>query len=130
MGFRLHRALSQSLFATGQALGAYDGSAGGYAVGLLGLRLMSSPVLLQQTRLFLEASAGGAGGGGIAVGGGAVVQGMAGVALDIGKSLSMEASYGKIGSVHGVLDSSLIEVGFVYRFSALCRKIAWASSGR
>jgi hypothetical protein len=130
MGFRFHRELSRSFFVTGQALGAYDGSAGGYAVGLLGLRLLSSPVLTQQTRLFLEASAGGAGGGGIPVGGGSVAQGMAGVMLDIGRSFSMEASYGRIGAIHGVLDSSLIEVGIVYRFSTLCRKITYADTGR
>jgi hypothetical protein len=130
MGFRLHRELSRSLFVTGQALAAYDGSAGGYAVGLLGLRLLSSPVLTQQIRLFLEASAGGAGGGGIPVGGGGVVQGMAGVMLDIGRSFSLEASYGKIRAIQGELDSSLFEVGMAYRFSTLCRKIVWAGAGR
>ena len=130
LGMKLMKALTPALYVTGQAWGAYDGDAGGYAVGLLGLRLMSGPVLAERIRFFLEASAGGAGGGGVPVGGGAVAQGMAGVALDIDRSISMEVSYGKIEAIHGVLDSTVIEAGFVYRFSALGRKINQAGPGR
>jgi hypothetical protein len=130
VGIRIHRALTDSLAVTAQASGAYDGSAGGYAVGLLGLRLTSSPVVFQALQLFLDASAGAAGGGGIPVGGGAVVQGAAGILCTIAGKFSFEASYGMIAAVNGPLDSSFIEAGLLYRFSTLNRRISPRSPTR
>ena len=130
MGLKLRKALSPSLSLTGQAWGAYDGGAGGYAVGLLGMRLTSGPVLVEWLRFFAELSAGGAGGGGIPVQGGAVLQGMTGLSLDLTRSLGMEVSYGKIEAINGILESAIVEAGLVYRFSTLCRKITWENSAR
>jgi hypothetical protein len=108
---------------TGQAWGACSGGAGGYAIGLLGVRLASDPVLSRNASLHRSRSRRGRWRG-ILVGGGTVAQALAGIAADLTKSLSIEAAYGRTKAIDGPLESDLYQLGFVYRFSKLNRKIS------
>ncbi len=124
LGLKLNKPITDNFMITAQAWGAYSGGAGGYAAGLFGVRLASDPVLSRISRLFIEAAAGAAGGGGILVGGGTVAQALAGISVDVTKSVSIEAAYGRTKALDGPLGSDLYQLGLVYRFSKLNRKIS------
>jgi hypothetical protein len=121
LGVKVNVDVGRYAYLSGQALGAYSGGAGGYAVGLLGPGLRSGRLFGSNARIFVEALVGAGGGGGIDVGGGAVIQPMAGIVYDIGDRLSVEASCGKVKALHGELDTTVYDVGLVYRFSTMNR---------
>ena len=122
IGVKINATVDDGIYATGQALGAYDGGAGGYAVGLFGLGYQKRGIFNSPAEVFIEALVGASGGGGIAVGGGAVVQPMAGVSYDVGRNFSIEASFGKVIALKGQLNSTVVSAGLNYRFSTLNRK--------
>jgi hypothetical protein len=115
MGIKADMLLPSRTYVTGQGLAAYDGGAGGYAVGLLGLgkkfggdrgRLGAS----------VELAIGAAGGGSVDVGTGIVVQPSAGISYQLGKNISIDLNYSRIKALSGALDSSVYEVGMSYQF--------------
>ncbi len=109
-------------YLTGQAQSAVSGGAGGYAVGLMGIGYLSKSVAETGIHVFVEALGGAAGGGGLDVGGGSVFEPQAGVVFDLGKIFSVESSIGRIKALHGGLDSTVVGVSIVYRFSTIGRK--------
>jgi hypothetical protein len=120
LGTKLDKRMgSGPFYLTGQAQSAFAGGAGGYSVGLMGAGYLSGPLAGTGFRVFAEALGGAAGGGGIKVGGGGVVQPLAGVIYDLTNNAGVEASIGRIKAIHGSLDSTVAEAGFVYRFSTL-----------
>ncbi|MDH5547736.1 MAG: hypothetical protein OEZ43_19330 [Gammaproteobacteria bacterium] len=106
---------TESWFVSGQALAAYDGGAGGYAVGLVGsgLRLSLTPAIYTSAELLV----GAAGGGGIAVGGGMIVQPMLGLGYRIKQTWSVELSAGYIHAYSGALDAAIMDLAIGYEFS-------------
>jgi hypothetical protein len=122
LGLKVDGFLNETSYLTGQALGAYTGGAGGYAVGLIGLGLRSPAFIGTGGRIFIELLAGASGGGGIDVEGGAIMQPMAGVSYDLGDWLSIEASAGTVAALGGGLHSAVYDAGIAYRFGTLNRK--------
>ncbi len=108
---KLDAFVSRSVFFTGQALGAFDGGAGGYAVGLLG------PGIQINRYVGVELLAGVAGGGGIAVGSGKIIQPMINFELPHNKRWSSEISVGYIKAVDEALSAYVLNAGLVYRFA-------------
>jgi hypothetical protein len=122
IGVKSDYLLNDNFSVSGQALAAYEGGAGGYAVGLLGAGWTSNPSLNHKLRLVVDAGLGAAGGGGIDTGGGAIAQGTIGVAYIAGKHLDLTAAYGQAVALDGGLDTPVIEFGLSYRFASLGRK--------
>lgn len=103
------------VFFTGQALGAFDGEVGGYAVGLIGPGLYL-PVL-PRLAISLEGLVGAAGGGGIASGGGRILQPMLSVDIRISKSLELEIGGGYIKAMDGDLEAWIVDAGIGFNFA-------------
>jgi len=117
MGLKIEKFLTQSVYLTGQAQGAFAGDAGGYAVGLIGAG-WEIP-LREDGRLSFNAefAAGAAGGGGVDVGGGAIVQPQLGLTWRLNDQFSACLEAGRVKALDGELDSSVVGVGLKLEFS-------------
>jgi len=107
---KLDAFVSPKIFFTGQALGAFKGKAGGYAVGLIG------PGVQFNQYIGAEFLAGVAGGGGIAVGSGKIVQPMLNLTLPYDNRWSTELSAGYVKAVDDKLSAFVFNLGLVYHF--------------
>lgn len=110
----------ERLFLTGQALAAYEGDAGAYMVGELGLGVRW-PIT---KRLYLEAEGlmGAAGGGGLSVGGGFVGQANASLGYYLTNDISLMASVGRVASFEGNFEANVAGVSLAYDFLGFTRK--------
>lgn len=117
VGLKIEKFLTDSLYLTGQAHGAYTGDAGGYAVGLIGAG-WEIP-LREDGRLSFnaEVAAGAAGGGGVDVGGGAIVQPQVGLTWRLSQQFAARLEAGRVIALDGKLDSNFIGLGLMYEFS-------------
>jgi hypothetical protein len=109
--------LNDDTYLTGQALAAYQGEAGGYAVGLVGIGREYK--VNNNLNLFAEVNAGVAGGGGINTGGGAIVQPMLGLNYNITPNFSLQTSIGKLKAIKDGGDTSVVEFGLQYKFKTV-----------
>jgi hypothetical protein len=118
---KLDRMFSPHLFLTGQAMGAFDGGVGGYAVGMLGGGLTAP---LGETPLFVngELLVGAGGGGGVATGGGVLLQPMAGIGWQFGRQAGLLASGGVVAAPDGRLVTAVADLSLVYRFTTAERR--------
>ncbi len=101
-------------FLTGQALGAYDGGAGGYAVGLVGAGWQVSRADFWYGG---EVAVGAAGGGGLDVGDGVLLQALLNLGLMLNKQLGLEGGIGYTVAPEGRLQTATGELSLVYRFA-------------
>ena len=69
--------------------------------------------------LYLELLGGSGAGGGVASEGGAIMQPMAGIDFSVTKNISVQAGIGRIKSFEGALDTTVADIGIVYRFGAI-----------
>lgn len=116
---KVSRFLDNNLYLTGQAHSAFDGKAGGYAAGLLGVgwqQPLGSPGTGPTWYVGLEALAGAGGGGGVDVRGGALLQPAAYVGFDLTPSSSLRISTGQLRAQRGDLKSNVVDVSLVYSF--------------
>lgn len=117
IGFQLDRFLSQKDYVYGDALGAYSGGVGGYAVGLVGL---GHRIQMQNHfYLFTQFAAGVAGGGGVATGSGFIYQPTVGVQYHPTNSFAVETSVGNVRAVNGKLNAAVLDFGIAYKFKTL-----------
>lgn len=116
LGIKLDRYLDNDTYLTGQALAAYQGEAGGYAVGLVGIGQEFD--ISDKLSLTAEISAGVAGGGGINTGGGSIIQPMLGFNYRLDPDFSLQASVGKLKSFDGG-DTNVAEIGIQYKFKSI-----------
>jgi hypothetical protein len=116
LGFQLDYFVAENLFLTGQGIAAYHGKAGAYMTGLVGagahLSLFGSPLFVE-----LEALAGAAGGGGLAVGGGLVWQTNAGLGYQFSDAYSVIGTYGYMSAPKGPFRARVLTVSVGYNFS-------------
>jgi hypothetical protein len=117
LGLKIEKFLTDSLYLTGQAHGAYTGDAGGYAVGLIGAGWEIPLRADGRLRFNAEVAAGAAGGGGVDVGGGAIVQPQVGLIWRLSQQFAARLEAGKVIALDGKLDSGLIGLGLMYEFS-------------
>lgn len=117
LGIKLDRYLDDDAYLTGQALAAYQGEAGGYAVGLVGFGQEFK--VDDRLSLFAEVSTGVAGGGGINTGGGAIVQPMLGLNYKLNSDFILQTSIGKLKSIKNGGDTNVIEFGLQYKFKTV-----------
>jgi len=117
LGIKFDRYLDNDTYLTGQALAAYKGRAGGYAVGLIGIGQEFD--LTNKISLLAEISAGVAGGGGINTGAGAIVQPMLGLNYQLNADVSLQASIGTLKSIKNGGDTNVVEFGIRYQFKII-----------
>lgn len=117
LGGKVERFLDRSIYVTGQAFGAYDGGAGGYAVGLIGAGWELPLRRDRRLALDLELAAGAAGGGSVDVGGGTIVQPMAALIWRMNKTLGLRLEAGRVSSDGGALDSNMLGLALQFEFS-------------
>jgi hypothetical protein len=117
VGLKIEKFLTDSVYLTGQAHGAYTGDAGGYAVGLIGAG-WEIP-LREDGRLSFNAefAAGAAGGGGVDVGGGAIIQPQVGLTWRLSQQFAARLEAGRVIALDGKLDSNVMGLGLTYEFS-------------
>lgn len=117
IGVKVEKFLTDAVYLTGQAQGAYSGGAGGYAVGLLGVG-WEIP-LREDGRLSfnVEFAAGAAGGGGVDVGGGAIIQPQLGLTWHLNGQYAACLEVGRVKALDGELDSNVVGVGLKLEFS-------------
>jgi hypothetical protein len=120
IGLQVKRSLTELLYISGQAHSAYNGDAGAYSLGLVGLGIQS-PVFASRWSLGAELLVGAAGGGGIDTEGGAVVQPMLRLNLDLGPQSRGHLGLGRIRSLKGELDSPVLELAWGLAFGVPAR---------
>lgn len=120
--FKLNRYIvGDTIYLTGQAHSAYEGGAGAFSVGLLGVGARLP--IGERFHVGAELLAGAAGGGGVETGGGAIAQPMvyAGVALT--PTLSAQVGAGKVRSLrrNDGLDSTVLDLTLNFSFGVAGR---------
>jgi len=101
-------------FLTGQGIAAYQGHAGAYMTGLIGLGLHHD--LGHAWYLEAEALTGAAGGGGMHTGGGWVGQVNAGLGYQLTNDLGIMVSTGRLQAIHGPMRAKVNGLTLVYKF--------------
>ncbi|HED65395.1 MAG TPA: hypothetical protein ENJ09_07555 [Planctomycetes bacterium] len=101
LGVRLEKPIHPNLSLTAEGFVANGGRAGGYAEGILGVRLLFVPPELRGIRLGARLGIGPAGGGGLDVGSGLVTHYGADIGIEIGNSLDLELGWGKAEAAVG-----------------------------
>lgn len=119
MALRAKRLLEEGFYLTGEAASATGGGAGGYSTGLAGVGVRTPAVAKQ--RLFLEAALGAGGGGGLDSGSGLLASWRVGWSLEFAKGFGIEATAGRIRSLHGGLSTPAYGVGGFLRFATPTR---------
>ena len=117
LGVKLDRYLDNDTYITGQALAAYKGESGGYAVGLIGAGQDFN--ITQDLNLFTEFGVGVAGGGGIDTGGGTIMQPLVGFNYEFSPGFSLQSSFGKMIAMSGGGDTNVVEFGLKYQFGTV-----------
>ena len=103
-----------------QAASAYSGDhMGGYATGMIGPGLQTSPFLNQRMQLFGEVLVGAGGGGGLALGGGALIEPVLGVYYAMTPSIGLQASMSDVKAINDNLNTPVFNVGLTVRFGLL-----------
>lgn len=119
VSLRVNRYVAPNVYLSGQAHSAFDGDAGGYSVGLLGVGVRTS--IGSRWHAGFEALAGAAGGGGVDTAGGMVMQPMAYAGVELTRGLALRVGAGYLRAVRGPLDSPVYEVSLAYTFGVASR---------
>jgi hypothetical protein len=111
---KVNRFVSHHLYLSGQAHSAAGGGAGGYTSGMFGFGVQAP--LGARWHAGAEALIGAAGGGGVDSQGGAIAQPMAYVGFDLNPALALRVGAGRIKSLKGALNSSVVDVTLAFTF--------------
>ncbi len=117
IGFKLSRYVDKNIFISGEALGAYLGGSGGYAVGLMGVG--KRVIINKYINLYAELLAGESGGGGVKVGGGFVYQPSIAIEYNIKNNIGIQMSFGLVKSINGKLNTNSLDIGILYKFKTI-----------
>jgi hypothetical protein len=119
IGLSLHRFLGKNIYLIGESYWAWQGQAGGYAEGVLGIGLQSSK--MGHFRAYAEAKAGVGGGGDVNMDGGLFGAIEAGLRYDIDEVWQLHAGAGYIRTRTGAFHTYSIHTGISYNFSLFGR---------
>ena len=111
VGVGFDQPLAEWLFLTARAYTAWDGDVGGYAEGLLGLRLETRPFRDERHAFSFGGAAGPAGGGGVDVDSGLLFDWGGGYAFSFTESLALTLRAGRFEAHHGSFEGELYEIG-------------------
>ncbi|HJV22105.1 MAG TPA: hypothetical protein VJ570_05380 [Holophagaceae bacterium] len=119
---RIALPMSPHAYLAGEAAFGTSGGAGGYAEGLLGAGLVTSPWTDQGTTAFAELALGAGGGGGLETRGGALIQPSLGLHQPLSEGLDLMLRVGRTRALRGGLDSPLVALGLRWRTALLTRR--------
>ncbi|AKF24078.1 hypothetical protein YH65_00630 [Sulfurovum lithotrophicum] len=120
LGFAIDRYMNENCYLTGQTFWAYNGDAGGYAEGIMGVGYHSDPH--GKFSLYAEALGGVGGGGGIDIGGGAFGSLGGGIVYHFDRAWEGQLGGSYVRSRNGTLSTYDIVFGVNYKFSLLEKK--------
>jgi hypothetical protein len=120
VGLQVRRSLNDAVYLTGQAHSAFNGQAGAYSMGLVGVGVQL-PVFVEKLSAGAEMLVGAAGGGGVDTQGGAVVQPMVKLNWDAGPQSRVHLGVGRIRSLKGELNSTVVELAWGLAFGVPTR---------
>lgn len=112
---KLNRYINDFVYLTGQAHSAWNGESGSYSAGLIGAGLRS-PKLASILSVSAEMLAGAAGGASLDTEGGMIVKPMAYLNLDLTKEIGIKIGAGRIMSIKGELDSTVLDAALCFNF--------------
>ncbi|WP_295639073.1 hypothetical protein [uncultured Methylibium sp.] len=121
VSLRVNRYMSERFYLSAQAHSAYDGGAGGYSVGLLGVGWRTD--IGSRWHAGVEALAGAAGGGGVDTAGGALVQPMAYIGYALTPGVALRVGGGRIQGLRGPLKGDVVEVSLAFTFGVTSRGV-------
>jgi len=117
VGLEIDNFLDPHYYMIAEALGAYSGHSGGYAVGLIGMGRRVA--IREHLDLFAKMLLGVAGGGGVDTGSGFIYQPMVGVEYKFNKSFGVQTSFGHVKAFNGSLNTTVLDFGFSYKFRSI-----------
>lgn len=119
VSFKYSRFIGQTAYVSGQVQSAYQGGAGAFSVGLIGIGGLwrSGQGLLAGAELL----AGAAGGGGVDSGSGAVIKPMVFTGWELTPATSLRLGAGWIKAPNGGLNSAVVDLALVFAFDVPAR---------
>jgi hypothetical protein len=114
---KLNRYLNDFIYLTGQARSAYNGNSGSYSAGLIGVGCRS-PKFASILSVGAEMLVGAAGGASLDTNGGMIIQPMAYLNMELTKEIVIKLGAGRIISVKGQLDSTVLDTALCFNFGA------------
>lgn len=122
ISLQLNYHLNKNIYLAGQTSFANFGNAGAYAEGIVGLGLQTNYFFDDKVNMFIQALAGGAGGGDISTGEGLILKPSIGLNYRINSDFALRSSVGYVKSRGGDLSSTSLDLGISYHFSLLKSK--------
>jgi hypothetical protein len=119
---QLNYFLNKNIYLAGQTAFANFGNAGAYAEGIVGMGVQTNRIFNKKVSLFLQALAGGAGGGDISTGEGLIFKPSAGLNYQLNSGFALRGAVGYVKARGGELSSPMINLGLSYRFAFLSSK--------
>ncbi len=122
IGFKVSYNFNKTFYLTGETGFAYEGRSGGYAHGMAGFGVASTPFLRDTAKIYLEIAGGAAGGAGVDTGEGLVVRPTLGISYEITNRISFFASGGKMISADGNFNVNNLNFGVSFGLATLTAK--------
>jgi hypothetical protein len=122
ISLQLNYHLNNNIYLAGQTAFANFGNAGAYAEGIVGLGVQTNYFMNDRVNLFVQALAGGAGGGDISTGEGLIVKPSVGMNYKVNSKFAFRGALGYVKARGGALSSPFINFGVSYRLSFLTSK--------
>ncbi len=119
---RIALPMSARVYLSGEAAFGTSGQAGGYAEGLIGAGVESTPLGGAGTTLFAELALGAGGGGGVETRGGAMIQPALGLNQPLAEGLDLSLRLGRAHALRGGLDSNMFALGLKWHLGLLTRQ--------
>ena len=119
LSLQINADIGKRFYIAGQTAFAYLGQSGGYAEGLFGIGIHSSPLLNDKLQFIFNGMTGIGGGGNIPTEQGFIIKPTGGIKYYLGDQIALYTSVGKIYSPFGKLNSWSFSGGVVYAFSVL-----------
>ncbi|OGT38337.1 MAG: hypothetical protein A3F12_06720 [Gammaproteobacteria bacterium RIFCSPHIGHO2_12_FULL_38_14] len=117
---QLDQLISEHFHFSYQAAGAYSGyRAGGYATGMIGPGVQSTPFYHDRMRVIAELLIGAGGGGGLALNGGALIEPVIGLQYLFTPAIGVQASFSQVKALRDDLNTPVLNIGFTIRFDTL-----------
>lgn len=114
--------LNRRFYLVAETSFAYEGKSGGYAHGIFGLGVRSNQFLNNKISTFIELTGGIAGGAGVDTGEGILARPTAGINYHLNESSSFNIAVGQTWTPLGNVNSTNLNIGFLYNFSILNAK--------
>lgn len=117
---KANRYLNDYIYLTGQGHSAYYGQSGAFSVGMVGVGFRS-PEFADMFSAGAEMLVGAAGGGSLDTEGGLSIQPMAFLGVKLTKSIGIKLGAGRIISIKGELDSTVLDLAVCFDYGANSR---------